>query len=110
MSFRRIALAGAMLPFVLVSQIEVSLAADQDPPPVKAKAKPVADVPFFFVIDDRVTYSWMPKGTDPGAFSFRPDGSINACPLLPDIDTCSSLAPFLSLFSFRLGHFQALSG
>src|SRR5580693_4834843 len=45
--------------------------------PVKAKAKPVADLPFFFVIDDRVTYSWMPKGTDPGQFSFRPDGSIN---------------------------------
>jgi len=45
--------------------------------PVKAKAKPVADLPFFLVIDDRVTFSWMPKGTDPGAFSVRPDGSIN---------------------------------
>ena len=44
--------------------------------PVKA-VKPVADVPFFFVIDDRVSFSWMPKGTDPGAFSVRPDGSIN---------------------------------
>ena len=43
--------------------------------PVKAKAKPIADVPFFFVIDDRVTYSWMPKGTDPGAFSVRPNGT-----------------------------------
>jgi hypothetical protein len=50
-------------------------AADLAPMPVKAK--PVADVPFFFVIDDRVTYSWMPKGTDPGYFSVRPDGSIN---------------------------------
>jgi hypothetical protein len=37
----------------------------------------VADAPFFFVIDDRVTYSWMPKGTDPGAFSFNPNGTIN---------------------------------
>ncbi len=45
--------------------------------PVKAKAKPVADLPFFLVIDDRVTFSWMPKGTDPGAFSVGPDGSIN---------------------------------
>src|SRR5713226_7266101 len=44
--------------------------------PVKA-VKPIADLPFFFVIDDRVTYSWMPKGTDPGAFSVRPDGTIN---------------------------------
>src|SRR5258705_3334968 len=39
--------------------------------------KPVAEVPFFLVIDDRVSFSWMPKGTDPGMFSVRPDGSIN---------------------------------
>ncbi len=45
--------------------------------PVKAKAKPVADVPFFFVIDDRVSFSYMPKGTDPGLCSVRPNGSIN---------------------------------
>src|SRR5437868_4533869 len=45
--------------------------------PAKAKAKPIADLPFFLVIDDRVTFSWMPKGTDPGAFSVRPDGAIN---------------------------------
>lgn len=45
--------------------------------PVKAMAKPIADLPFFLVIDDRVTYSWMPKGTDPGAFSVQPNGSIN---------------------------------
>src|SRR5713226_5330653 len=44
--------------------------------PVKA-VKPVADLPFFFVIDDRVTYSWMPSGTDPGAFSIHPDGTID---------------------------------
>ncbi|MDI4234184.1 hypothetical protein OZ411_15340 [Bradyrhizobium sp. Arg237L] len=42
-----------------------------------AKAKLIAEVPFFSVIDDRLTYSWMPKGTDPGAFTVRPDGSIN---------------------------------
>src|ERR1700730_16101316 len=41
------------------------------------KAKPVADQPFFFVIDNRATYSWMPNGTDPGAFSVRPNGSID---------------------------------
>ena len=42
--------------------------------PVKA-AKPVKDLPFFFVIDDRVTYSWMPNGTDPGAYSLKPNGA-----------------------------------
>jgi hypothetical protein len=77
MSFRRIALAGAMLPLILVSQVGMSLAADQDPPPVKANAKPVADVPFFFVNDNRFSYAFEPKGTDPGAFSLRPNGTFD---------------------------------
>ena len=59
---------------------EFAAAADQDAPPLtkalKAPSKPV-DLPFFFIIDDRVTYSWMPKGVDPGMYSIRPDGSIN---------------------------------
>ena len=44
--------------------------------PVKAKAKP-ADLPFFLVIDDRVSFSWMPRGTDPGMFTVNPNGTIN---------------------------------
>lgn len=46
--------------------------------PVKAikKAAP-PDLPFFFVIDDRVTYSWMQKGTDPGMFTANPNGTFN---------------------------------
>jgi len=43
---------------------------------VKAPA-PAAELPFFLVIDNRVSFSWMPKGTDPGMFSINPDGSIN---------------------------------
>src|SRR3984885_999452 len=74
MSYRHGAIAAAALSFATLLPTGFASAADL---PVKAKAKPVADLPFFFVIDDRVTYSWMPKGTDPGQFSFRPDGSIN---------------------------------
>ncbi len=44
--------------------------------PVKAKAKP-ADLPFFLLIDDRVTYSYIFSGTDPGVWSRKPDGSID---------------------------------
>jgi len=44
---------------------------------VKAAKKAAADLPLFFVIDNRVTYSWMPKGTDPGMFTVNPNGSIN---------------------------------
>ena len=42
--------------------------------PVKAK-KPVADLPFFLLIDDRVTFSYIFTGTDPGAFSPNKSGT-----------------------------------
>jgi len=74
MSFRHLAIAAAALAFAAFAPAGSASAADL---PVKAKAKPVADLPFFFVIDDRVTYSWMPKGTDPGEYSFRPGGGID---------------------------------
>src|SRR5712671_2066277 len=74
MSYRHGAFAAAALSLAMLAPAGFASAADL---PYKAKAKPAADLPFFFVIDDRVSYSWMPKGTDPGAFSVRPDGSIN---------------------------------
>src|SRR5450432_2557217 len=73
MSYRHGAFAAAALSLAMLAPAGFASAADL---PVKAvKAPP--DLPFFFVIDDRVTYSWMPKGTDPGDFSRRADGSIN---------------------------------
>src|SRR5271167_841862 len=56
--------------------IPTSFASAADLPAVKAKPKP-ADLPFFYVIDDRVTFSYIFSGTDPGQWSRRPDGSIN---------------------------------
>jgi hypothetical protein len=73
MLFGKIACATVALSVAVIASAGLARAADL---PVKA-AKPVKDLPFFFVIDDRVTYSWMPKGTDPGAFSVQPNGSIN---------------------------------
>jgi hypothetical protein len=72
MSSRFSAFAVAAVSLALLAPSGSASAAD-----LPVKAKPVADVPFFLVIDDRVTFSWMPKGTDPGAFSVQPDGSIN---------------------------------
>jgi hypothetical protein len=74
MSYRHGAFAAAALSLATLLPAGFASAADL---PVKVKAKPVADLPFFFVIDDRVSFSWMPKGTDPGDFSRRADGSIN---------------------------------
>jgi hypothetical protein len=69
MSFRKTIMATAAL--AVFASAGVARAADL---PVKA-AKPVKDLPFFLVIDDRVTYSWMPNGTDPGAYSLKPGGA-----------------------------------
>ena len=77
MSYRTKAIAAAALSlaaFATVAPTSFASAADL---PVKAKAKPVADLPFFFVIDDRITYSYIFTGTDPGAFSTKPGGGIN---------------------------------
>jgi hypothetical protein len=63
----------ALLCFGAAHGADLPAKADQ---PVKA-AKPAPDLPFFLVIDDRVTFSWMPKGTDPGAYSVRPNGSVD---------------------------------
>jgi hypothetical protein len=74
MSTLRRTLAAAALSLATLAPTGFASAADL---PVKAKAKPVADLPFFLVIDDRVSFSWMPKGTDPGMFTVNPNGSIN---------------------------------
>jgi hypothetical protein len=44
---------------------------------VKANPAP-PDQPFFSLIDDRVTFSWEPKATDPGVYSRNKDGSLNS--------------------------------
>lgn len=46
-------------------------------PAVKA-VKPIADVPFFMINDNRLTFSYIFDATDPGVYSKRPDGSINS--------------------------------
>ena len=73
MSFRKTAYATVALSLAALASSGLARAADL---PVKA-AKPVKDLPFFLVIDDRVTFSYIFKGTDPGNFTIRPDGSVN---------------------------------
>jgi hypothetical protein len=73
MSYRMKAIAAAMLSVATLAPAGFARAADL---PVKAPP-PVADAPFFFVIDDRVTYSYIFTGTDPGNYTVNPDGSVN---------------------------------
>ncbi|WP_439361555.1 hypothetical protein [Bradyrhizobium sp. DASA03007] len=67
-------LRAAALSVAMIASAGVANAADV---PVKAKQAPPVDPPFFLVNDNRLTFSWMPQGTEPGAYSRRPDGSIN---------------------------------
>ena len=76
MSYRSTAIAAATLSLAALTTLAPTSFASAADLPVKAKAK-VADAPFFFVIDDRVTFSWMPRGTDPGVFSVNPNGTVN---------------------------------
>jgi len=47
--------------------------------PAKAKpVKPVPDLPFFLLVDNRVSFSWMPNATEQGNFVINPNGSIKS--------------------------------
>src|SRR5882757_3215562 len=69
-------IVGVLVSSALASLLLDSIDAGAADLSVKAP-KPIADVPFFLVNDNRVTYSYIFDGTDPGAFSVRPDGTIN---------------------------------
>jgi hypothetical protein len=73
MSFRKTIYATVALSVAALASAGLARAADL---PVKA-AKPVKDIPFFLVIDDRVTYSYIFDGTDPGVFSPKPGGGFD---------------------------------
>src|SRR5271168_2904164 len=70
MSFRKTIFATAALSLAALASAGVARAADL---PVKA-VKKAADLPFFLVIDDRLTYSYQFTATDPGAFSLKAGG------------------------------------
>jgi len=74
MSYRIKAIAAAVLSLATLALAPTGFASAAD---MAVKAKPIVDVPFFFVIDDRVTYSYIFNGTDPGVFTVRPDGTFN---------------------------------
>ena len=73
MSNLRRTLAAATLSLATLAPAGYAGAADMA---VKA-VKPPPDLPFFLVIDNRVTYSYIFSGTDPGVFSTNPNGTIN---------------------------------
>ena len=105
MSFRSRAIAATALSLATLAIGGWAHAADL---PVKA-AKKAPDLPFFLVIDDRVSFSWMPKGTDPGMWSTRPDGSINGTTAkqvysFTHFDAWAYGTNFFTISMFKSGH------
>jgi hypothetical protein len=74
MSFLRRSLAAAALSLATLAPAGFAQAADL---PVKA-AKAPAELPWFILIDNRVTYSYIFTAAQPGMWSVNPNGSIDA--------------------------------
>jgi hypothetical protein len=84
MSYRTKILAAALLSLAALfafAPTDFANAADLPPtadlPTYKVKAKSTPDIPFFLVIDDRVSFSYIFTGTDPGMYSAKPGGGFN---------------------------------
>ncbi|WP_426419557.1 hypothetical protein [Bradyrhizobium genosp. A] len=74
MSFRFKAIAATALSLATLAIGGWAHAADL---PVKATKK-APDLPFFLVIDNRVSFSYIFTAAQPGAWSLKPDGTVNA--------------------------------
>jgi hypothetical protein len=74
MSSLRRTLAAAALSLATLLPAGFASAADL---PVKAIKPLPAELPFFLVIDDRVSYSYIFNAAQPGAYTVRPDGTVN---------------------------------
>jgi hypothetical protein len=73
MSSLRSTLAAAALSLATLAPAGYASAADMAVKAVKA----APDLPFFFVIDDRVSFSYQFTATAPGSFVVNPNGTIN---------------------------------
>ncbi len=113
MSFNRSLAAAALLSLGALMPVGQASAADLAPMPVKAK--PIIDVPFFLVNDNRLSYSYIFTGTDPGVFSIRPDGSINSKTAkqvysFTHFDVWAYGTNFFTISGFKSDHNDPVSG
>jgi hypothetical protein len=127
MSYRKKAIAAAVLS--LAALVPAGSAAAADLPAKAVKAKPVADVPFFLVNDNRLTYAYQFTATSPGTtdktakqvFAFthfdvwaygtnfinlellKSDHADPASPCLAAFQGCAGAAEFYGLFRSTFG-------
>jgi len=80
--------------------------------PVKAASSP--DVPFFFVIDNRVSFSWMPQGTTPSMYTVNSNGTVTGTTAkqvysFTHFDAWAYGTNFLNVSMFKSGHNDSAS-
>src|SRR5882672_2145379 len=105
MSSLRRTLAAAALSLATLLPAGFASAADL---PVKAVKAP-AEMPFFLVIDDRVTFSYIFTAAQPGMWSTKPNGSINATTAkqvysFTHFDAWAYGTNFFTISMFKSGH------
>ncbi len=98
MFYRYHAVAAALLSFAALAPIDIAGAADLDAIPVKAK--PIIDVPFFFVNDNRLTYSYEFTAADPGLANKTAKQDI----AFTHFDTWAYGANFINLLFIKSDH------
>lgn len=99
--------AAVMLSTIALAPLSQANAADM-PPKYKA-AKAIPDLPFFLVNDNRFTYAYIFDGTNPGAFSVRPDGTFNGktpkqVVAFTHFDVWAYGTNFFNIAAFKSGH------
>src|SRR3954467_11547213 len=67
----------AAMALSLATLLPAGYAGAADLPAVKA-VKPPPELPFFLVIDDRVTFSYIFTAAQPGMFTVNPNGTVNS--------------------------------
>lgn len=112
--FRRTfaALSAVLGLLYVVSDACTANAADQAPPAVKAK--PIVDIPFFFVNDNRLSYSYTFSGTDAGYYKRLPNGTYSGKTTFQTLafthfDAWAYGTNFLNVLVNKSGHTDAAS-
>jgi len=107
MSYLKKPIAAAALSLAMLAPAGFARAAD-----LPAKAKPIVDVPFFFVIDNRVTFSYIFNGTDPGMYTRNPNGTYNGTTpkqvySFTHFDAWAYGTNFFTISMFKSGHLDS---
>lgn len=102
----KVALAAAALSLAAFGAAAPAKAADM---PVKA-VKPIIDVPFFMVNDNRLTYSYIFDGTDPGVVGLRNGKTSKQVYSFTHFDVWAYGTNFFTISAYKSDHNDPVAG